>query len=248
VPITNWFYARVSTKKQDPKSQVNAARARGIPTKNIVVEVASGGRHDRPELARLLARLEPGDTLVTYKLDRLARSLHHLLTVVKDLEARGIAFETLDGINTKGSTGKLVLQIFGAVAEFEKNLLLERTMAGLEAARAEGRVGGRRRAMTPQQDRGRAPAHGVGRAESPRSCQAPRHLRALALAKPALGGRQGGAQGHAGGCVGYLGAAAAVNEPIRGVGIVLDKHFKAIVAACLVAIAAVLVLPAYLCP
>jgi DNA invertase Pin-like site-specific DNA recombinase len=151
VPITNWFYARVSTKKQDPKSQVNAARARGIPTKNIVVEVASGGRHDRPELARLLARLEPGDTLVTYKLDRLARSLHHLLTVVKDLEARGIAFETLDGINTKGSTGKLVLQIFGAVAEFEKNLLLERTMAGLEAARAEGRVGGRRRAMTPQQ-------------------------------------------------------------------------------------------------
>jgi DNA invertase Pin-like site-specific DNA recombinase len=149
--MATWFYARVSTRKQDPKAQVNAARARGIPAKHVVVEVASGGRHDRPELAKLLARLEPGDTLVTYKLDRLARSLHHLLTLTKDLEARGIAFETLDGISTKGSTGKLVLQIFGAVAEFERNLLLERTMAGLDAARAEGRVGGRRRSMTPAQ-------------------------------------------------------------------------------------------------
>jgi DNA invertase Pin-like site-specific DNA recombinase len=148
--MATWFYARVSTKQQDPKSQVAAARARGIPAKNIVVETASGAKHDRPELTKLLARLEPGDVLVTYKLDRLARSLHHLLTLVKDLADRGIAFETLDGISTKGSTGKLVLSIFGAVAEFERNLLLERTMAGLAAARAEGRVGGRRRVMSPQ--------------------------------------------------------------------------------------------------
>src|SRR5687768_10158470 len=117
--MTTYFYARVSSRKQDHKSQVEAARQRGIPTKNIVVETASGARNDRPELVKLLARLERGDVLVTFKLDRLARSLHHLLTVVKDLEERGIAFETLDGINTKGSTGKLVLQIFGAVAEFE---------------------------------------------------------------------------------------------------------------------------------
>ena len=140
--VPTYFYARVSTKKQDPKAQVAAARQRGIPTKNIIVETASGAKNDRPELAKLLARLERGDTLVTFKLDRPARSLHHLLAVVKDLEERGIAFETLDGINTKGSTGKLVLQIFGAVAEFEKNLILERTMAGLRAARAEGKVGG----------------------------------------------------------------------------------------------------------
>jgi DNA invertase Pin-like site-specific DNA recombinase len=148
--VTTYFYARCSTKKQDPKSQVEAARQRGIPTKNIIVEFASGAKNDRPELTKLLARLEPGDTLVTYKLDRLARSLHHLLTVTKDLEARGVGFETLDGISTKGSTGKLVLQMFGAVAEFERNLILERTMAGLAAARSEGKVGGRKRTMTPQ--------------------------------------------------------------------------------------------------
>jgi len=133
-----------------PGSQVEAARQRGIPTKNIVVEVASGAKNDRPKLNALLASLQRGDVLVTYKLDRLARSLHHLLTVVKELEERGIAFETLDGINTKGSTGKLVLQIFGAVAEFERALILERTMAGLAVARADGKVSGRKRSMTPQ--------------------------------------------------------------------------------------------------
>lgn len=148
--MATYFYARVSSRKQDPKSQIEAARKRGIPTKNIIVETASGAKNDRPQLAKLLTRLERGDVLVTFKLDRLARSLHHLLTVVKDLEQRGIAFETLDGINTKGPAGKLVLQLFGAVAEFERNLLLERTMAGLAAARAEGRVGGRRRVMKPQ--------------------------------------------------------------------------------------------------
>ena len=73
---------------------------------NIVVEVASGAKNDRPELAKLLARLQRGDVLVTFKLDRLARSLHHLLTVLKDLDARGIGFETLDGVSTRGPTGK----------------------------------------------------------------------------------------------------------------------------------------------
>jgi DNA invertase Pin-like site-specific DNA recombinase len=148
--MATYFYARCSTKKQDPKSQVEAARQRGIPTKNIVVETASGAKNDRPELAKLLARLETGDTLVTFKLDRLARSLHHLLTVLKDLDSRGIAFETLDGLSTKGSHGRLVIGVMGSVAQFEKDLILERTMAGLAAARAEGKVGGRKRTMTPQ--------------------------------------------------------------------------------------------------
>src|SRR5262245_40856957 len=150
--MTTYFYARVSTKKQDPKAQIEAARQRGIASGNIITEIASGAKSNRPKLAALLAKLEPGDTLVTYKLDRLARSLTHLLTVTKDLEERGIAFETCDGISTrdKSGVGKLVLQIFGAVAEFERNLILERTMAGLEVARAEGKVSGPRRKMTPE--------------------------------------------------------------------------------------------------
>ena len=148
--MATYFYARVSTKQQDPKSQVAAARERGIQTKNIVIEVASGAKNDRPELAKLLARLHEGDVLVTFKLDRLARSLHHLLTVLIDLDKRGIGFETLDGLSTRGPHGRLTLSVLGAVAQFEKELMLERTMAGLRAARGEGRVGGRRRKLTPQ--------------------------------------------------------------------------------------------------
>jgi DNA invertase Pin-like site-specific DNA recombinase len=148
--MATYFYARVSTKQQDPKSQVEAARARGIPASRIVVETASGAKNDRPELAKLLAKVQPGDVLVTFKLDRLARSLHHLLTVLQDLDKRGIGFETLDGVSTRGPTGRLTLSVMGAVAQFEKELMLERTMAGLRAARVEGRVGGRRRKMKPQ--------------------------------------------------------------------------------------------------
>ena len=144
------FYARVSSREQDPRSQVEAARARGIAAANIHVETASGARHDRPVLKALLGKLQAGDVLMTFRLDRLGRSLAHLLKVLEELEARGIGFETLDGVSTRGSTGKLVLNILGCVAQFERQLLIERTMAGLSAARAEGRTGGRRRKMTPQ--------------------------------------------------------------------------------------------------
>jgi DNA invertase Pin-like site-specific DNA recombinase len=144
------FYARVSSKDQDPRSQVEAARARGVPAANIHVETASGARHDRPVLGKLLAVLQPGDVLMTFRLDRLGRSLSHLVKTLEDLEARGIGFETLDGVSTRGATGKLVLNILGSVAQFERQLLIERTMAGLTAARAEGRTGGNRRRMSPQ--------------------------------------------------------------------------------------------------
>ena len=144
------FYARVSSKEQDPKSQVEAPRARGIPTANIHIEKASGARHDRPVLTKLLGKLEKGDVLVTFRLDRLGRSLAHLVKTLEDLEKRGIGFETLDGVSTRGATGKLVLHILGSVAQFERQLLIERTMAGLSAARAEGRSGGRRRKLTPE--------------------------------------------------------------------------------------------------
>jgi DNA invertase Pin-like site-specific DNA recombinase len=145
------FYARVSSKDQDPKPQIEAARARGIPTANIHLETASGGRHERPVLTALIKQLQAGDMLITFRLDRLGRSLAHLVKVLEDLEARGIGFETLDGVSTRGATGKLVLHILGSVAQFERQLLIERTMAGLAAARAEGRTGGNRRRMTPQQ-------------------------------------------------------------------------------------------------
>jgi DNA invertase Pin-like site-specific DNA recombinase len=144
------FYARVSSKEQDPKSQVEAARARGISAKNIHIETAGGARHERPVLTKLLAQLEKGDVLMTFRLDRLGRSLAHLVKVLEDLETRGIGFETLDGVSTRGATGKLVLHILGSVAQFERQLLIERTMAGLKAARAEGRTGGNRRKMTPK--------------------------------------------------------------------------------------------------
>ena len=148
--MATYFYARVSSRDQDPKPQVEAAIARGISPANIHVDVASGARHERPVLTKLLAELQKGDVLVTFKLDRLGRSLLHLVKTLGDLEARGIGFETLDGVSTQGPTGKLVLHILGSVAQFERQLLIERTMAGLKAARTEGRTGGRRRKMTPQ--------------------------------------------------------------------------------------------------
>jgi len=148
--MATYFYARVSSKDQDPKSQIVAARARRIPAANIHVETASGARHERPVLTALLKQLQAGDTLITFRLDRLGRSLAHLVKVLEDLEARGIGFETLDGVSTRGATGKLVLHILGSVAQFERQLLIERTVAGLAAARAEGRTGGNRRKMTPQ--------------------------------------------------------------------------------------------------
>jgi DNA invertase Pin-like site-specific DNA recombinase len=134
------FYARVSTKDQRLDLQLDAARRLGVTTANIFVEKASGVRHDRPELAKALAALLTGDTLATYKLDRIGRSLAHLSKLLAELEARGVAFRTVeDGLSTQGSTGKLVLHMLGAVAQFERDLILERTRAGLAAARARGK-------------------------------------------------------------------------------------------------------------
>jgi Enterobacteriaceae phage serine recombinase len=134
------FYARVSTKDQKVDLQLDAARRLGVATADIFVEKGSGIRHDRPELARALAALLPGDTLACFKLDRIGRSLAHLTKLLADLEARGVHFRTVeDGLSTQGSTGKLVLHMLGAVAQFERDLILERTRAGLAAARARGK-------------------------------------------------------------------------------------------------------------
>ncbi len=134
------FYARVSTRDQKLDLQLDAARKLGVKTTDIYVEKASGVRHDRPVLAKVLAELRPGDTLACYKLDRLGRSLGHLAKVMEDLEGRGIHFVTTeDGMSTKGSTGKLVLGIMASIAQFERSLILERTQAGLAAARKRGK-------------------------------------------------------------------------------------------------------------
>ena len=134
------FYARVSTRDQNPALQIDAAQKLGVKSDDIYVEKASGSRHDRPVLAQALAACEKGDTLACWKLDRVGRSVAHLSKLLADLEARGVHFRTIeDGLDTRGSTGKLVLHMLGAVAQFERDLIIERTKAGLAIARKNGK-------------------------------------------------------------------------------------------------------------
>ncbi len=134
-------YARVSTEDQTPLPQVQALRAAGCA--EVHEEQASGGDRARPVLARVLERVRAGDTLIVVRIDRLARSLSHLLEVIERLEARGAFFRSLrDPIDTSSPQGKFTLQVLGAAAEFERALIRERTRAGLESARARGRIGG----------------------------------------------------------------------------------------------------------
>ena len=141
-------YARVSTVEQDPAMQADALAAAGCA--RVWIDVASGSRDNRPELAKVLEQLLPGDTLVVWRLDRLGRSLRHLIETVTDLDARGVGFRSLqESIDTTTAGGRLVFHVFGALAEFERELIRDRTLAGLEAARRRGRRGGRPPAMTP---------------------------------------------------------------------------------------------------
>ncbi len=134
-------YARVSTGEQTLESQLRALRGAGCAT--VAEETASGGDPSRPVLAALLDRLDTGDTLVVVRLDRLGRSLLHLLETINGLSERGVHFRSLgDPVDTASPQGRFTLQILGAMAEFERALIRERTMSGLAAARAEGRRGG----------------------------------------------------------------------------------------------------------
>lgn len=134
------FYARVSTRDQKLDLQMEAAKRIGVPIADIYIETASGVRHDRPVLAKAVQALERGDTLACYKLDRIGRSLMHVAKLLAELDERGIHFRTVDdGLSTQGSTGKLILHVLGAVAQFERDLILERTRAGLAAARKHGK-------------------------------------------------------------------------------------------------------------
>ena len=143
-------YARVSTRDQTPDLQVDALKAAGC--ERIYQEKASGGRWDRPELHRLLDQLRKDDVVVVWKLDRLSRSLKDLLLVLEKIEAVGASFTSLtEAIDTGTPAGRMMMQIVGSFAEFERAMLRERTKNGLDAARKEGRVGGRRPKLTKQQ-------------------------------------------------------------------------------------------------
>ena len=145
-------YARVSTQDQTLSLQQNALTKAGC--NKIFTNTASGAKAERKGLEEALTYVRKGDTVVVWRLDRLGRSLPHLITTMTALEERGIGFKSLtENIDTTTSGGKLIFHIFGALAEFERNLIRERTQAGLLAARARGRIGGRPKALTPKQIR-----------------------------------------------------------------------------------------------
>ena len=143
-------YERVSTDDQNLALQHDALQVAGCD--KILSDKMSGVKADRPGLQQALDYVRPGDTLVVWRLDRLGRSLKDLIALVEDLERRQIGFRSLqESIDTTTSGGKLIFHVFGALAEFERNLIRERTQAGLQAARARGRTGGRRQKLTQEQ-------------------------------------------------------------------------------------------------
>jgi DNA invertase Pin-like site-specific DNA recombinase len=135
-------YARVSTQDQTPQLQLDALKVAGC--ERSFVEKASGAQRDRPELQAALGYMRSGDTLVVWKLDRLARSLKQLIETVESLENKKMGFRSLtENIDTTTPGGRLTFHLFAALAEFERSIIKERTMAGLAAARSRGRKGGR---------------------------------------------------------------------------------------------------------
>lgn len=142
-------YARVSTRDQNPAFQVDALKAAGC--ERIYQDVASGAKTARPALDELLGHLRAGDVLVIWKLDRMGRSLKHLVELAGNLMERKVGLLSLnDPIDTTSAQGRFVFNLFATLAEFERELIRERTQAGLTAARARGRVGGRPKGLSPQ--------------------------------------------------------------------------------------------------
>ena len=140
-------YARVSTDDQNLALQLHALTHHGIPASQIFRDKLSGAKSDRPGLTKCIDALESGDVLVVWRLDRLGRSMRHLITLVEDLRDGGIGFRSLQegAIDTTSASGELIFNIFSALAQFERRLIQERTKAGLAVARARGRHGGRPR-------------------------------------------------------------------------------------------------------
>ncbi|MBX6334941.1 recombinase family protein [Candidatus Saccharibacteria bacterium] len=140
-------YARVSTQDQHLDMQIDALKQYGVD--KVFTDKMSGTKTDRPQLEEMMKYLRPGDTVVVWKLDRIGRSTKHLVELMEHFKANGINFVSLkDNIDTSTAVGKLIFTIFAALAEFERDMIVERTKAGLEAARARGRKGGRPRKDT----------------------------------------------------------------------------------------------------
>ena len=151
-------YARVSTKDQVLDLQIDALKKAGC--KKIYQEKITGAKADRPELLKMTGQLREGDTVIVWKLDRLGRSLRDLVNLIEKFNAQGVGFLSLqDNIDTTTPTGKLTFHIFAALAEFERDIISERTKAGLAAARARGRKGGRPKGLSKKaQDKARLAA------------------------------------------------------------------------------------------
>ena len=146
----NIGYARVSTQDQNLDLQNDALKAAGCD--KIYTDKMSGAKTNRPGLEEILGFIRKGDTLVVWKLDRLGRSLKHLIQVLNQLDERGVYFKSIqESLDTSTPGGKLIFHVFGALAEFERDIIRERTMAGLAAARARGRKGGRPRKLSKKQ-------------------------------------------------------------------------------------------------
>lgn len=145
-------YARVSTNEQDTGLQMDALHTSGC--ERIFEESGSGKNRERPELIRCLDTLRKGDILIVWRLDRLGRSLKDLVEIVSELESKGVGFQSLnESIDTTSPSGKLIFHVFAALSEFERSLIQERTKAGLAAARARGRKGGRPKKLNTDQIR-----------------------------------------------------------------------------------------------
>jgi len=140
-------YARVSTQEQEVQLQTDALEKAGCLKKDIFIDHISGAKAKRPGLEQCLNHLKPGDVLLVWRLDRLGRSMPHLVSLIEDLSKKGIGFRSLcDGaIDTTTASGELIFNIFSSLAQFERRLIQERTRAGLEAARVRGRKGGRKK-------------------------------------------------------------------------------------------------------
>ena len=146
----NLGYARVSTDDQATAAQLDALRVAGC--KRVFEERASGGRWDRPELHRMLDQLRQGDVVIVWKLDRLSRSLKDLLSIMEKIDAAGAGFRSLtEAIDTTTPAGRMMMQIVGVFAEFEREMIRERTRAGLERARKKGRHPGRKPKLSDEQ-------------------------------------------------------------------------------------------------
>lgn len=145
-------YARVSTQEQETRAQIDALKRAGVDL--IHEEKRSGATLRRPVLDKLLRNLKRGDTIVVYKLDRVARSLKHLLTIIERLQERGAGFESLtEHIDTNTPAGRLMLQMLGAFAEFEREMIRERTKSGMQAAKKRGVRLGRPRSLEIDEER-----------------------------------------------------------------------------------------------